>query len=69
MIVYQETVEDAVTLIAVKSVTLIRHDFQAVTQLRFQGFAEWKTQNTVLICVGLDNRWFYIFVEFDWCFG
>lgn len=40
MIVYQETAEDAVTLIAVKSVTLIGHDFQAATQLRFQGFAE-----------------------------
>lgn len=40
LIVYQETTEDAVTLIAVKSVALIRDDLQAVTQLQLQGFAE-----------------------------
>lgn len=69
MIVYQETAEDSVTLIAVKSVTLIRDDFQAVTKLKLQGFSERKVQNTVSICIGLDNRGFCIFVEFDWCFG
>lgn len=40
LIVYQETTEDAVTLIAVKSVALIRDDLRAVTQLQLQGFAE-----------------------------
>lgn len=41
LIVYQETAEDAVTLIAIKYFTLIiRYDFQAVTQLRLQGFAD-----------------------------
>lgn len=70
MIVYQETAEDAVTLIAIKYFTLIiRYDFQAVTQLRLQGFADWKSQTTVPVCVGLDNRGFCIFVEFYWCFG
>lgn len=69
LIVYQETTEDAVTLIAVKSVALIRDDLRAVTQLQLQGFAEWKAQSTFLICVGLDNRGFCIFVEFYCRFG
>lgn len=69
LIVYQETTEDSVTLITMKSVALIRDDVQALKQLQLQGFAEWKAQNTFLICVCLDNRGFCIFVEFYWCFG